>query len=298
MKILFISSENNTNKLKRKLKSFAGITIDISDTIPSNLSTYNQVIVDSQTPIKLRNMISPLIRSHFYPTKKLNDEHLTNRSILEFTKYINKDESIHTKTYEFFNETALPTEYGDFIMFGFKGRIHGREVVGLRTKNLSSEPYVRIHSMCHTGDIFSSLKCDCGSELKSAIELIAKTKDGILIYTPEEGRDIGVLNKINVYKSQSEGYDTVDAQYINYHPNDLRNYDYIKDILKHYRISKVKLITNNPEKVFQFELSGLVVKNVIKLASPVNPHNRSYLQTKMLKNGHDFSIEFPSSELD
>ncbi|MNR23652.1 Riboflavin biosynthesis protein RibBA [compost metagenome] len=145
--------------------------------------------------------------------------------------------------------------------------------------------------MCHTGDIFRSLKCDCGDELENALNFISKHR-GIFIYTPEEGRDIGVLNKISVYKSQSEGLDTVEAQYANRHPNELRTYDYIKDILEHFSVSSIKLISNNPEKRLHVELAGIVVADVIKLPSKVNPHNEHYLKTKMVKNGHDFKLEF------
>ena len=144
--------------------------------------------------------------------------------------------------------------------------------------------------MCFTGDIFHSRKCDCREELENALHYIQK-EGGIFIYALEEGRGTGVLNKIAVYNSQHQGYDTVDAQYINRHPNDLRNYNYLKDILEHYGITEAKVITNNPLKVVGFETAGVHVVDTIKLESTVNEYNKNYLLTKMVKNGHDFNNE-------
>ncbi len=291
MKIFILSSEPIL-KLQARAKSAIGVSVDSSATLPDDHQIYDQIIVDTKQPDDARQTVNLLSQSTYYPIDRVNDVNISDASFLRFTQYLGLDSSIHTRTYEYFDETPLPTKYGEFYMFGFRGRIHGRAVIGLRTPNISDNPYVRIHSMCHTGDIFGSLKCDCGDELKNALELIASKADGILIYTPEEGRDIGVLNKIRVYKSQSEGYDTVEAQYMNHHPNDLRNYDYIKDIFNHFSTKRIKLITNNPEKKFRFEIAGVEVTEVVKLRSSVNPHNEQYLRTKMHKNGHDFSLEF------
>ena len=175
-------------------------------------------------------------------------------------------------------------------MFGFRGRTNGKTILGLRTETLPDIVSVRTHSMCYTGDIFHSLKCDCREELEHALEYIQE-KQGIFIYALEEGRGIGVLNKLAVYNSQHEGYDTVDAQYINRHPNDLRNYDYLRDVLEHYNVSNVDVITNNPQKLLAFQLAGIHVNDTIKLDSTVNEYNKNYLMTKMKKNGHNFNNE-------
>lgn len=291
MKIIIIT-DASIDILKERVKSALGIFIESSKVLPSVQENFDQIIIDTRQSETVRRKVDILKKSTFYPIHRVDDESISNENLLHFIQRVGKDVSIHTRIYNFFDETPLPTKYGDFFEFGFRGRIHGREVIGLRTPHLSDNPYVRIHSMCHTGDIFGSLKCDCGDELQNALEFIAKSKDGMLIYTPEEGRDIGVLNKIKVYKSQIEGYDTVDAQYVNHYPNDLRNYDYIKDIFEHFNLRKTRLISNNPEKKLQFEIAGVEVAEVVKLASSVNPHNEHYLRTKMTKNGHDFSLEF------
>jgi len=144
--------------------------------------------------------------------------------------------------------------------------------------------------MCYTGDIFHSLKCDCKEELENALILIQE-KGGMLIYPEEEGRGIGILNKINVYRHQHRGLDTVDAQYAEDFPNDLRDYSYLRDIFRHYGLKNIKLITNNPKKSEACFKAGVHVSEIVKLPVSVNKHNRNYLQTKMDKNGHDFKSE-------
>ena len=288
---IFLVTNASVEKLKTILYDAIGVDVQSGKELPGG-GRFDQIILDTCQAKEISCKVSLLDKSMFYPIYRVDDANISNESLLHFIQNIDRDTSIHTRNYEYFDETPLPTKYGNFFEFGFRGRIHGREVIGLRTKHLSNNPYVRIHSMCHTGDIFGSLKCDCGDELQNALKLIAESKDGMLIYTPEEGRDIGVLNKIRVYKSQSEGYDTVDAQYMNRHPNDLRSYDYIKDIFEYFDIRKVRLISNNPEKKLQFETAGVEVSEVVKLVSRVNSHNENYLRTKMKKNGHDFSLEF------
>lgn len=113
-----------------------------------------------------------------------------------------------------------------------------------------------------------------------------------MIYPEEEGRGIGILNKITIYNSQHAGHDTVDAQYINNFPNDLRNYDYLKDIFDVYNVDKIRLITNNPQKEIAVEIAGRELLETVKIESTVNEYNRSYLMTKMTKNDHNFSKEF------
>ena len=246
-------------------------------------------IVDNNTSREIREQLPFNVPSFYFPVQKLNDENAEEYLDALYGAII-KDHTIFTRKYTFIDEASLPTEYGNFVMFGFQGRTNGKTVLGLRTLELPSVPVVRTHSMCYTGDIFHSLKCDCREELENALRYI-QSEGGMLIYALEEGRGIGVLNKITVYKSQHEGYDTVDAQYINGHPNDLRNYDYLKDILEHYRVSVGRLITNNPQKELAFEMAGVSLQDSIRLPSTVNDYNRGYLETKMVKNNHNFIQE-------
>lgn len=232
-------------------------------------------------------------RSFFFPINKLNlDEKYMHILVAQFSK----DQTVWTKMYDFYEETPLPTEFGDFILFGFTRRTDGKRVLGLRTKKLPEVSTVRTHSMCYTGDIFASKRCDCREELEKALRLISE-RGGVLIYPEEEGRGIGILQKITIYNSQQvDGFDTFDAQYANHFPNDLRNYDYLRDVFRHYKISTIDLITNNPEKVIAAEMSGVKVREMIKLPSTVTAYNKNYLQTKMKRSGHNFAMEFNNKE--
>lgn len=246
-------------------------------------------IIDSTFDRTMINQIPYNVRSFYFPIHRLSDEKIYS-CLDAFYSSLAKDQTVFTKRYNFVDETLLPTEYGDFIMFGFRGRTNGKTILGLRTLEVPKIPSIRTHSMCYTGDIFHSLRCDCREELENALRYIQEN-GGIFIYALEEGRGIGVLNKITVYNSQHAGYDTVDAQYINGHPNDLRDYDYLKDILEHYAITSAKLITNNPMKALSIEMAGVQLVDCIKLRSKVNNYNRNYLLTKMKKNKHNFVEE-------
>ena len=232
-------------------------------------------------------------RSFFFPVNELS---LNERYIHMLLAQLSKDQTVWTRYYDFYDETPLPTDFGNFILFGFSRRTDGKRILGLRTKDLPEIATVRTHSMCYTGDIFTSKRCDCREELENALRLINE-RGGILIYPEEEGRGIGILQKIKIYNSQQiDGFDTFDAQYVNHFPNDLRNYDYLRDIFRHYNIGTIDLITNNPEKVVATEISGVKVRKTLKLPSTVNDYNRDYLQTKMRKSGHNFTMEFTTEE--
>lgn len=228
-------------------------------------------------------------RSFFFPLSKIS---LNNDLIHSMLAQLDKDQTVWTRYYDFYDETPLPTEFGDFILFGFSRRTDGKRILGVRTKEIPAVPTVRTHSMCYTGDIFASKRCDCREELENALKLISRL-GGLLIYPEEEGRGIGILQKIKIYNSQQvDGFDTFDAQYVNHFPNDLRDYDYLRDIFRHYKIDTIDLITNNPEKTKAAEMSGVIVRETVKLPATVNDYNRGYLQTKMKRSGHNFNIEF------
>ncbi len=147
-------------------------------------------------------------------------------------------------------------------------------------------PTVRIHSQCVTGDIFHSLKCDCGEQLNKSLDIMIKNGEGVLIYLPQEGRDIGLTNKIRAYKLQEDGLDTVDANLTLGFRDDERSYDVAIAILKKLNFKKINLITNNPNKIKKLNEEGLEVLKIIKLKIEPNEINKNYLNTKRIKSNH------------
>lgn len=283
MKICILSNDKDTN-LKETLK-------EPLYKIVNSIDEADTVIAEPDMDI---GSIPLSKRSFFFPVNKLSSNEKYVHILLA---QLSKDQTVWTRYYDFYDETPLPTDFGNFILFGFSRRTDGKRILGLRTKELPKIATVRTHSMCYTGDIFSSKRCDCREELENALRLIAE-RGGILIYPEEEGRGIGILQKIKIYNSQQvDGFDTFDAQYVNHFPNDLRNYDYLRDVLRHYSIDTIDLITNNPEKVVAAEMSGVKVRKTVKLPSTVNDYNKDYLQTKMKKSGHNFKVEFATEEL-
>ena len=163
-------------------------------------------------------------------------------------------------------------------------------LIGKVNKNNSSNliPTVRIHSQCVTGDIFNSLKCDCGEQLNKSIDLMVKNGEGLIIYLPQEGRDIGLTNKIRAYKLQEDGLDTVDANLTLGFRDDERSYDVAVAILNKLNFKKINLITNNPNKVNKLKADGLKILNVIKLNIEPNEINKNYMNAKKKKSNHIF----------
>lgn len=282
MKICILSNDKDTN-LKETLK-------EPLYKIVNSIDEADTVIAEPDMDI---GSIPLSKRSFFFPVNKLSSNEKYVHILLA---QLSKDQTVWTRYHDFYDETPLPTDFGNFILFGFSRRTDGKRILGLRTKELPKIATVRTHSMCYTGDIFSSKRCDCREELENALRLIAE-RGGILIYPEEEGRGIGILQKIKIYNSQQvDGFDTFDAQYVNHFPNDLRNYDYLRDVLRHYSIDTIDLITNNPEKVVAAEMSGVKVRKTVKLPSTINDYNKNYLQTKMKKSGHNFAVEFAMEE--
>lgn len=186
----------------------------------------------------------------------------------------------------------LPTKYGNFSMLGFSNIIDNKEHVALVKGNLdtlgtdSNIPLVRLHSECLTGDVFHSLRCDCGEQLDNSIKIIETHGTGVILYLRQEGRGIGLLNKLKAYELQEKGLDTVEANHKLGFPTDLREYMYAAKILQNLGLIKIKLITNNPEKVAELESYGIEVIETIKLASTVYPENEKYIAVKNNKLGH------------
>jgi len=188
-------------------------------------------------------------------------------------------------------EADFPTRFGHFRIHGFEGR-HGdrlEEAVVLEMGDVARgplAPLVRIHSQCLTGDVFHSLRCDCRAQLELALQMIAEEGRGLLIYEHQEGRGIGLLNKLRAYELQDEGADTVEANERLGFESDLRNYELPCEILRHFRLKGIRLLSNNPEKVAAVEAAGVRVEERVPCIVPAMVSTEAYLRTKKEKMGH------------
>ncbi|MGD6774906.1 bifunctional 3,4-dihydroxy-2-butanone-4-phosphate synthase/GTP cyclohydrolase II [Sutcliffiella horikoshii] len=185
-------------------------------------------------------------------------------------------------------EIKLPTEFGDFRAVGYSNVVDGKEHIALVKGDIDPESptLVRVHSECLTGDVFGSNRCDCGPQLHAALAQIEKEGNGVLLYMRQEGRGIGLLNKMRAYKLQEEGYDTVEANEKLGFGADLRDYGIGAQILRDLGVSKMKLLTNNPRKIAGLKGYELEVVDRVPLQMPTKEANESYLKTKHSKLGH------------
>ncbi len=184
--------------------------------------------------------------------------------------------------------TALPTEYGDFTAVGYRSLVDDKHHVAMVKGEVSGsdDVLVRVHSECLTGDVFHSLRCDCGDQLAAALAVIEAEGSGVLLYLSQEGRGIGLLNKLRAYRLQEEGLDTVDANLKLGLPADLRDYGIGAQILKDLGLSSIRILTNNPKKIIGLEGYGLSVTEQVPIEPAVNPHNEAYLRAKRDRMGH------------
>jgi GTP cyclohydrolase II len=188
---------------------------------------------------------------------------------------------------ELFAEAPLPTQRGTFRSIVFLDRRDGAEHVAMVLGDLGAGvPRVRIHSECLTSEVFGSLKCDCKAQLDRALDHIAAQGRGAVLYLRQEGRGIGLGNKIRAYALQARGFDTYQANRALGFPDDLRRYDAAAEMLRLLCVRAVDLITNNPLKVAGLEEAGVRVRRRIPLPSPANPHNVNYLRVKRDRSGH------------
>jgi len=186
-------------------------------------------------------------------------------------------------------EAVLPTAFGEFTAIGFRSLVDGKHHVAMVKGEVDGEPdiLVRMHSECLTGDVFHSLRCDCGQQLESALAMIEREGRGVLVYLAQEGRGIGLLNKLRAYKLQEEnGLDTVEANVALGLPVDLRDYGIGAQILKDLGLSSIRILTNNPKKIIGLEGYGLSVSEQLPIQVIANPHNEGYLSTKRERMGH------------
>ncbi|MGC8767360.1 MAG: bifunctional 3,4-dihydroxy-2-butanone-4-phosphate synthase/GTP cyclohydrolase II [Brevinematia bacterium] len=209
-------------------------------------------------------------------------------SIKDLLKYRWQNE----KLIERVEEAFLPTKYGNFRIIGYRELPTNKEHIALVKGNLENQENIiaRIHSECFTGDILGSLRCDCGNQLQTALEKIEEEGKGVLIYLRQEGRGIGLLNKIRAYKLQDEGLDTVEANKKLGLPIDARDYGIAFQILKDLKVKSIRLMTNNPRKIEKLKEYGIQVNERVPIIVGLNKHNKKYLKIKADKMGHLIDI--------
>jgi 3,4-dihydroxy 2-butanone 4-phosphate synthase/GTP cyclohydrolase II len=190
------------------------------------------------------------------------------------------------------SQTIIPTEYGTYKLILYRDLINNQFHIALTMGELdNTATLVRVHSECLTGDVFGSLRCDCGRQLKIATELIGKEKKGVILYMSQEGRGIGLVGKIKAYSLQDKGLDTVEANEALGYKADLRDYGIGAQVLVDLGLKNIRLLTNNPRKIVGLEGYGLVVIERIPLEIAPNPLNYNYLKTKKEKLGHNLNIK-------
>jgi 3,4-dihydroxy 2-butanone 4-phosphate synthase/GTP cyclohydrolase II len=194
----------------------------------------------------------------------------------------------HDKLVERVVDTSLPTAFGDFVAIGYRSLVDDKHHVALVKGDVEGKDdvLVRVHSECLTGDVFHSLRCDCGEQLESALAMIEREGTGVLLYLSQEGRGIGLLNKLKAYKLQEEGFDTVDANLKLGLPADLRDYGIGAQILVDLGLSSIRILTNNPKKIAGLRGYGLSITDQVPIEHAPNPHNEGYLRAKALRMGH------------
>jgi len=210
-------------------------------------------------------------------------------SIADLITYRHRNEKLVEKV----TEAKLPTRYGDFVVIAYRSKVDTDEHVALVKGDISGDKpvLVRVHSECITGDVFGSLRCDCGGQIALAMEKIAAEGRGVFLYMRQEGRGIGFHNKLRAYALQDQGLDTVEANIALGFDADLRDYGIGAQILADLGLHKIRLLTNNPKKVIGLESYGLQIVETVDLRTQPTPYNLEYLKTKQKKLGHLLEVD-------
>ena len=191
-----------------------------------------------------------------------------------------------TKIIDSLVDARMPTKFGTFQLYAFPGDDETKEDLALVMGKIEGRMLVRVHSECFTGDVLHSMRCDCGEQLDLAMERIAKEGKGIIVYSRQEGRGIGLVNKIRAYELQDKGLNTVEANEALGFAADERDYSYCKEILSSVGVSSVRLMTNNPAKIKGLEDVGIEVSERVSIEIEPNKHNENYLKIKAKLMGH------------
>ena len=213
--------------------------------------------------------------------KKYDLKIITIDHIIDYRK---KNQDLVTREVE----VVLPTKFGDFKMAAFSDEIEKKEYIAVFKGDLQGKEdvLVRLHSECLTGDIFGSKRCDCGDQLHKSLESINEKGEGLLIYLRQEGRGIGIYNKLKAYNLQDQGHDTVEANHLLGFKDDLRDFAVAAQIIKDFDIKSIEILTNNPKKIEDLEKYGIDVKKRIDSETEPTTENKKYLETKRDKMGH------------
>jgi 3,4-dihydroxy 2-butanone 4-phosphate synthase/GTP cyclohydrolase II len=217
--------------------------------------------------------------------------HIPIVSVASLIAYRQRTERLVTRVTE---PVQLPTRHGDFVAIGYKSTINQDEHVALIMGEVATDDpvLVRVHSECLTGDVFGSMRCDCGEQLDRAMAMIAAEGRGAIVYLRgQEGRGIGLHNKLKAYKLQEQGADTIDANLMLGLPKDARHYGIGAQILADLGLKRLRIITNNPEKRTGIEAYGLEIVEQVAISTPPNPHNAAYLRTKRERMGHTLDLD-------
>lgn len=218
----------------------------------------------------------------------MHSKQYANKTKLKYKQKLSKKavDTCEAEPIIFVAKANVPSIFGNFTVYGFSEKSTGKEHTAIVSDKIETDARinVRIHSECWTGDVVGSLKCDCRAQLEAALKYIGKN-GGVVIYLRQEGRGIGLLNKLKAYALQEQGFDTVEANHELGFIDDLRTYESAVEILRFFKIYKVCLLTNNPNKIKALEDSGIQVhREAHQMAS--NPYNINYLKTKACKSGH------------